>query len=178
MESLNAWEAALMSRLGSWGGLTDSLMRGISALGDYGILMILTALVLLCFRKTRRCGLAAAIALAAGAIVGNGVLKPLVARVRPYDFDPSLTLLVPPQNDFSFPSGHTLAAFETAVPILRYHRKWGIAALAFAGLMAFSRVYGMVHYPTDVLAGALIGTACGLLGVAAAEKIAQKTGKL
>lgn len=175
-DALNAWETPLMEQLGGWGGgLLDPAMTVISRLGDYGLVMILTAAILLCFKKTRRAGIAAALALLIGMIVVNGILKPLFARVRPYDFDPSLTPLIPPPDDASFPSGHALAAFETAVPILRYLGKWGIAALVFAGLMAFSRVYVMVHYPSDVFAGAVIGVLAGLCGIVLTEKIAKKS---
>jgi len=137
----------------------DWFMPLVTSLANSGIFWILLAVILLCFRKTRHIGVTMAIALILGLLVGNLTLKPLTARIRPYDFDPSIVLLIPPEHEFSFPSGHTLASFEGAVSIFLYHRKSGIAALLLAALIAFSRLYLMVHYPVDVIVGAVLGSA-------------------
>jgi len=143
----------------------DSLMPIVTAFGNYGIVWILLAAVLLLFKRTRKIGMSVGIALTLGLIVGNLTLKPLTARIRPYDFDPSIRLLISPEHDFSFPSGHTLASFEGAAVICIYNRKFGCAALIFAGLIAFSRLYLMVHYPIDVIAGAVLGSIFALIAV-------------
>ncbi len=152
----------------------DWFMPIVTSLANAGIFWILLAIVLLCFKKTRKVGLTMGIALVIGLLVGNLTLKPLTARIRPYDFDPSITLLIPPEHEFSFPSGHTLASFEGAVSIFAYNRNFGIAALIFAALIAFSRLYLMVHYPIDVITGAILGSA---FAVAAVKITALISGK-
>ena len=97
------------------------------------------------------------LSLLCGMIVGNLCLKNLVMRPRPCWIDASVPLLIPVPHDYSFPSGHTLAAFETAVSIFLVNRKWGTAFLIFAALIGLSRMYLFVHFPTDVLSGAALG---------------------
>lgn len=152
------------------GPLLDELMTGITFLGDKGWFWILLAAVFLCIKKTRPLGLAMAVSIAAGALIGNLALKPLVARQRPCWLDPSVALLIANPGDFSFPSGHTLVSFEGAVSIFLYNRKWGWWALALAVLIAFSRLYLFVHFPTDVLAGAALGTAIALAAYGAVHR--------
>ena len=140
----------------------DAFMPAFSSLCNAGILPILLALVLLIPKKTRRIGLTIGVALTLGLIFGNGILKNVVGRVRPYAVDPALVteaqLLVAPLKDWSFPSGHTLAAFEAAVSVRFYSKLWGRVALVIAVLFGFSRLYLYVHWPSDVLAGAVLGT--------------------
>ncbi len=152
----------------------DAVMPYITKFADSGIGWILLALVLLIPRKTRRMGAAMGVALAIGFVTGNLLLKNLVARTRPFLFDPSIELLIVPPHEFSFPSGHTLASFECAVAVFCYRRKWGVAALLFAVLIAFSRLYLQVHYPTDVLCGAILGSLIGYLAYRIVETIAHK----
>lgn len=152
----------------------DRLMPLITSLANYGIFWILLAVVLLLFKRTRKIGLSMGIALILGLIVGNLILKPLTARIRPYDFDPSILLLIPPEHEYSFPSGHTLASFEGAVTIFMYNRKFGTAALILAALIAFSRLYLMVHYPLDVFAGAVLGSVFTMAAVKGTNFIFKK----
>ena len=79
----------------------------------------------------------------------NVLLKPLVGRARPFQSDGSVALLVSSPGDFSFPSGHTGASFAAAA-VMFFGRSslWGWA-LALAALIAFSRLYLYVHYPSD-----------------------------
>lgn len=156
----------------------DQLMPLITSLANYGIFWILLAAVLLLFKRTRKIGLSMGIALVLGLIVGNLTLKPLTARIRPYDFDPSILLLIPPEHEYSFPSGHTLASFEGASVIFIYHRKFGISALILASLIAFSRLYLMVHYPLDVIAGAIFGTAFAWIAVKLTNSIYKKNSSI
>ena len=82
----------------------------------------------------------------------------MVGRIRPYDYDPTLvSILKRLPSDLSFPSGHTLASFEAATAIFIRNKKWGVPALVLAVLIALSRLYVTVHYPTDVIAGLLLG---------------------
>ena len=125
------------------------------------ILWILLAVILLCFKKTRKAGVAMAMAMACGYLIGNMGMKHLFARIRPYDVT-EVDLLVAKLHDFSFPSGHTLVSVEAATALWYYHRKWGIAALVLAALIAYSRLYLFVHYPTDVVVGVILGVVIAL----------------
>lgn len=146
----------------------DTVMPLITKLGDAGIFWIAVAVALLIFPKTRKIGLSMGAALLIGLVVCNLTLKPLLARIRPYDyqlehFGKTIALLVATPHDFSFPSGHTLASFEAAIALTVYNRKWGIPAIVLAALIAFSRLYLYVHYPTDVLFSLLISVGIAFL---------------
>jgi len=136
----------------------DAVIPYITKLGDGGIFFILTAVVMLFFKRTRKAGITVGLALVMGLLIGNLTLKPLIARIRPYDWNPDAVLLIDKLHDYSFPSGHTLASFEAAGALMLCHRKtFGYPALALAFVIAFSRLYLYVHYPTDVLAGMILG---------------------
>lgn len=135
----------------------DKCMKAISGLGDKGFIWILAGVVLLGFKRTRPMGLCVLLSLAAGLLFGNVIIKNLAARSRPCWIDGSVLLLIENPADYSFPSGHTLAAFESAVSVWLYNRKWGFGVLVLAVLMGFSRMYLFVHFPTDVLAGMTLG---------------------
>ena len=132
-------------------------------------------------KKTRKTGCVMRAALLMGVIFGNGILKPLIHRVRPYDnaaWSPAVTratLLISPPSDYSFPSGHTLSSFAATTVI--WHglgKKYGIPALVWSCLIAFSRLYFRVHYVTDILGGMVIGTAVGALACLAVNIIQKK----
>ncbi len=152
----------------------DFLMPLITKLGDHGIFCIALSLLLICFKKTRKTGITIGVSLAIGFLVGNIFLKNVVGRIRPYDLNPNVDLLVAKLHDFSFPSGHTLACFETAGAIFLNNKKFGVAALILAALVAFSRLYLYVHYPTDVLAGIVLGIGFALLAGLLVNKAYKK----
>ena len=158
----------------------DTVMPIITVFGDAGIFWMVISALLFVFPKTRRTGLGMAIAMMIGLIVCNVTLKPLVGRIRPYDLQAELgvtiQLLGEKMHDFSFPSGHTIASFEAAVVLLRNSKKMGIPAMILAVLIAFSRLYLYVHYPTDVIASVILGTLFALIGNALAGLIAPKLG--
>lgn len=141
----------------------DWLMPKITALGNVGIFWIVLGIVLVCIARTRRIGICMLISIGIGALIGNVLLKNLVARERPCWIDSQILLLIENPKDYSFPSGHTLVSFEGAVSIYKKNRWWGVAALPLAVLIAFSRLYLFVHFPTDVLCGAVLGTAIAVL---------------
>ncbi len=154
----------------------DFIMPLITVLGDAGIFWIAAAVVLLLIPKQRKAGLSMGIALLIGLVVCNMILKPWVGRIRPYDyqlehFGKTIELLVATPHDYSFPSGHTIASFEAAVALTVHNRKLGIPAMILAVLIAFSRMYLYVHYPTDVLASVVLGTAIAFLGCFIAKKL-------
>lgn len=134
-------------------GFCDGLMRFVSLLGEYGFVWILIAVVMLCTKKYRRCGVFLAAALTVSLFVGVLGIKNLVQRPRPFEVNPALVPQIPKPTDFSFPSGHTLTAFVSALVILSFDRRVGAAALVLAVLIALSRMYLYVHFPTDILGG-------------------------
>lgn len=144
--------------------LLDLLVPRITALGDHGLLWIALAALLLIFPRTRRLGAAVAVSLLLESFACNLLLKPLIARTRPCDLNSAISLLIPRPRDYSFPSGHTGAAFA-AVSALWFGKSslWK-PVLVPAVLIALSRLYLYVHFPTDVLGGVLLGCAAGWLG--------------
>lgn len=147
----------------------DFIMPLITLLGDAGIFWIAVSVILILIPKYRKAGLSMGVALLIGLVVCNMILKPWVGRIRPYEyqlnhFGKTIALLVATPSDYSFPSGHTIASFEAAVALTVHNRKLGIPAMVLAVLIAFSRMYLYVHYPTDVLASVVLGTAIAFLG--------------
>ena len=165
-------------RANVWCEVLDVAMPIITTFGDGGIFWIAWSVLLMFFPKTRKTGLGMAFALAMGLVVCNLTLKPMVARIRPYDLQAELgvtiNLLQGAMHDFSFPSGHTIASFEAATVLLKNSKKMGIPAYILAILVAFSRLYLYVHYPTDVIASIILGTIFALIGNALAGVIAPK----
>ena len=153
----------------------DKTLAFITSLGNAGIIWIVLAVVLLILPKTRKTGIIVAAALLMDLILCNLILKNLVARVRPYDVNTAIAILIKKPLDFSFPSGHTAASFAamTALFLAKMKKAW-IAALILAVLIAFSRLYFYVHYPTDVLGGAVVGILSGIIGYAIVEKIDKR----
>jgi len=149
----------------------DAFMIFLTRLGNSGIIWIAVILFLLANRSTRRGAAAAALALLLETVICMLIIKPLVARPRPYMMDGSVTLLIPKLRDFSFPSGHTGSGFAVVTALLFSKTKifekfplW-IPLGVLAALIAVSRLYLFVHYPTDVLAGAAFGILFGYLSV-------------
>ncbi len=151
-------------------GFLDFIMPVITLLAEGGILPVVISIVLMCMKKTRKAGIQMAIALVIGLVVVNLTLKPLVARVRPYDAIEGIRLLIDAQSDYSFPSGHTLAAFECAGVISFNYKRLAPYVIIVASLVGFSRLYLFVHYPTDVLTSVVLG----LLFAFAAGKITDR----
>ena len=147
-------------------GLLDPFMKVYTQLGNTGMLFIALGLILLLFRPTRKAGFSALCAMLIGLVVVNFTIKPLIARERPWLVIRDFVNLVPEKDPNSFPSGHTNAAFAFALAVcMSAPRRWMKIAAVCAGLvMGLSRLYVGVHFPSDVLAGALIGSLCGLAG--------------
>ena len=160
-----------------WCPTLDFLMPIITTFGDGGIFWIAISVILMITKKYRKTGLSMAFALTMGLLVCNIILKPGVARIRPYDFQlqyfaKEIQLIAGGMHDFSFPSGHTIASFEAATAILLRHKKLGTAAMILAILIAFSRMYLYVHYPTDVIASVFLGIGLAFLASWIVDKTA------
>lgn len=156
-------------------GFLTPIMQAITALGNGGAFWIVLTVLLLLFQKTRRAGICCALALILDLLAVNIAIKPLVARIRPYQVLPEITLITNLPGDYSFPSGHSAASFAAAWALFRSGRKkWGAWALALAALIALSRLYVGVHYPTDVLGGTLIGFAVAEVAVRILRALSKK----
>ena len=143
--------------------LLDMLMPKITMLGNSGAVWILAAGGLLCTKKYRKYGIILLAGLAMGVLVGNVFLKHLIARPRPCWLDQSVPLLIAVPNDYSFPSGHTLASVIGATILTAADRRFGIIAIPLAILIAFSRLYLYVHFPSDILGAVILGLGIGAL---------------
>ncbi len=162
------------------GGLLDVVMPLITALGNGGWFFLVLTVGLLLSKRYRQQGKTLGGALLLCLLVGNLLLKPLVGRIRPYDLVEGFELLVQPLRDYSFPSGHTMAAAACAAVFWRYRRLfkgWSAVVLLGAVLMAFSRLYLYVHFPTDVLCGAVLGVAMAAISIRVNEAILRKKEK-
>ena len=141
--------------------LMNFLMPKITLLGNGGAIWILAAVILLCTKKYRKQGVLLLAGLIVGVLVGNVCLKHLIARPRPCWLDSSVQLLIANPTDYSFPSGHTLSSVISATILTKTDRRFGYAAIPLAALIAFSRLYLYVHFPSDVFAAAVLGVVIG-----------------
>lgn len=155
----------------------DVVMPFITSLADRGLIWIALAIILILIPKTRKAGMMVAMALVLDSVLCNMVAKPLFARVRPYDIRTDIEIIVRKPRDFSFPSGHTAASFAAVAALYFAHLDWKWiwrATAVLAAAIAFSRLYLYVHYPTDVLGGALLGILCGWLGSVLVNQLFDK----
>ena len=156
--------------------VADAVFIWYTRLGNAGLVWIVLSLLLLVFRRTRKTGALALLAMLLGFVCCNLTLKPLVARLRPWLVVEGLQALVAEHDPNSFPSGHSCAAFAAAGVWCRgLSRRWlKVGAIVTAALMAVSRLYVGVHFPSDVLAGALLGSMCAWVVWMAEKRIKRK----
>ena len=149
-----AWEFSILYALQEiHNPILDKVMLFISSLGDDGLFWIAIGVICLVFKKHRKMGLQLLISMLCTFIIGNLIIKNLVARPRPCDIDTAVTLLLSRPHGHSFPSGHSINSMVAAVALFLNNKKIGIPALIIATLIGFSRMYLFVHFPTDVIAG-------------------------
>lgn len=141
----------------------DVFLGIFTALGNGGAVWIALTVGLLISKKYRRLGCVMAIGLTFCLLTGNLLLKLMIARDRPFIVNPDIVLAISPPSGYSFPSGHSYSSFMSAVIMAKYSRRLAAAAIPAAVLIAFSRLYFYVHFPTDVLAGTALGIIFGLI---------------
>lgn len=152
------WEFDLLYFLqGLHSPVLDKIMVVITTLGDAGLIWILLAVVLMFTKKYRTCGVTMAVALVMMLVFGNGILKNIFMRERPCWIDESVVLLIKNPHDYSFPSGHTYSSIVAATVLWLANKRAGMAAFVLAVLIAFSRMYLFVHFPTDILTSLFLG---------------------
>ena len=143
--------------------ILDKIMPSITSLGDSGMIWIIISLILMISKKYRKVGVLSLLALTLSTIIGEGILKNIVQRPRPFYELTNIQLLIEKPPSYSFPSGHTGSSFAVAGVIGILIKKYKIPVMILAGLMAFSRMYLFVHYPTDILGGIVLGLSCSYI---------------
>lgn len=161
----------------------NAIMYFFTCIGEYGAVWIAVAILMLiiCPKKFRKVGLTVLIALIISLIMCNGVMKNIFQRVRPFITDNTFEELYnihAHTSGWSFPSGHTSASFAAAIAILMWNRKTGLAALAVAICISFSRLYFAVHYPTDVLTSIILGSIYGVASYFLVKLILKKSDRM
>lgn len=154
--------------------IMDKIMIFITQLGDDGLFWIGIGIVCLVMKKHRRMGLQVLMSMLFTFIIGNLILKNLFARQRPCAIDPSIELIIPYPSEFSFPSGHTMNGVTAAMALFLNNKKIGIPALMIAALIAFSRMYHFVHFPTDILGGFCVGFTVAIIVNYVFDKVQEK----
>ena len=138
----------------------DKVMPIITYLGNGGLIWIILSIVLMINNKYRKIGFLTLCSMVLGAILGEVILKQIFHRSRPFIELPGLELLIKKPLTYSFPSGHTLSAFAAAGVIGGMIKKFKQSVMILAILIAFSRLYLFVHYPSDILVGMVLGLLC------------------
>ena len=171
---MNPFDSAVMTfvQSGFHNPVTDAVFPAVTYLGESGIFWILLSLLIIAMG--RKNGWRTTGCLMLGLLLGEIALKNIICRPRPFQEMPEISLLIPPPSGYSFPSGHSCASFAAATIIFLKDKRPGTAALALAALIAFSRVFLFVHYPTDVLAGSLLGVLCALAAAYGYRRLFQK----
>ena len=152
----------------------DIIIPWLTHLG-HGVVWAIFGLVFLFIKKYRFNGICIISALVATVIISEFVIKPLFLRERPYMLNPEFVLLIPEPSGTSFPSSHTSTSFASALQFFGINRKAGLAAMIFAAVVAFTRLYLYVHFPTDILGGIILGVCMGIITIFVSRKIYKKT---
>lgn len=147
-------------------GFMDKMMTSITALGNMGIFWLLLIIVFLSSKEYKKLAKIMIVSLIINTVLVNIIIKPIVGRVRPFELVDGIKLLVLKPTDPSFPSGHSAISFcmMTVIVLFSKSKSLNIMAIVLAFLIAFSRLYLYVHYPTDVIVGALLGVLTAVLG--------------
>ncbi len=167
VSNLNQWDSALCVRVFRLNGkgILDRLMILFSRLGDGYLYGVMALLVILFDWTTAKVFLPAAGVAFAIELISHGILKKSVRRNRPFERLSEIRQLIKPPDQFSFPSGHTAAAFVMALLLSHFYPSTTALWFGFAGTIGFSRVYNGVHYPGDVFVGMLLGLASGKIAL-------------
>lgn len=158
--------------------IVNNIVKFITMLGDDGLIWIVLGVCFLLFKKTRKSGFVMLISLAVGFVLNDFVLKVIISRPRPFAVNEDILAFIESvgydlPSGYSFPSGHAYSAFNCAVILMLFNKKNGYYALPLAILISLSRIFMCVHYPTDVLAGAVLGIITALIVYAVYKRICK-----
>lgn len=156
------------------GFLDTAIVKLSDLIGSYGEIWLIAAAVMLTNPKSRRCAYTMLVSYLLVFGVGQFGLKNLIDRIRPCNIDLAVAMLVERPTSGSFPSTHAAWAFAAATSVFLHHKKAGIAVLVLAALIAFSRLYLFVHFPSDVLGGVVLGVLSALVAKALVDFIEKK----
>ena len=146
------------------GGFLDVFFSFIYFLSNGAWIWIAAGGAMLCSRKWRLTGVMLLLSLGISAVFGNYVLKNIFSRNRPFIDDPTIQLLIDiPHGYYSFPSGHSITAGASAFSIFIRNKTIGAFAVLLAVLICLSRIFFAVHYPTDIIAGFVLGAVCAVV---------------
>lgn len=154
--------------------IMDKVMVFITTLGDAGLIWILMGIALLINKKYRKVGFMVLGALALGSILGEGIIKNIVQRDRPFISMEGIDMLIKAPTSYSFPSGHTTSSFAAAGVIAINFKNKSVYVFTLAVLIAISRIYLGVHFPTDIISGIVLGLSCAYVSVFIIERIYNK----
>ncbi len=144
--------------------LLDSVMVALSLMVYHAAIWVVLAVLMIASKDHRRPGIAILVSLLVAYVVVELVIKTFIHRERPYVAE-DLTPIIVDSLSYSFPSGHTAYSFASATVITMYYGRWGVPAFVLASMVGISRIYLALHWPTDVVAGALIGIAVAIVCV-------------
>jgi undecaprenyl-diphosphatase len=143
----------------------DKMMPIITMMGNLGVIWFVISSLMFLKVEYRIIGIGVILAVALTTIIGEGIIKHIVKRKRPFYGDSDKELLISRPITYSFPSGHTASSFAVAAVFIETDNAASLEIILLASLIAFSRIYLGVHYPSDVIGGGIIGFLCGLLTV-------------
>ncbi|MDE7104513.1 MAG: phosphatase PAP2 family protein [Ruminococcus sp.] len=151
-------------------GFLDNIMPLITILGNMGIFWVVVALIISAKAKYRKCSITMLVGMVIGVIIGNVIIKNIIQRDRPCWINEIEDMLISNPQDFSFPSGHTMSSFIAATILFHYDKRLGIPSFGVAILIAFSRLYLYVHFPSDIIGGALLGIVIAGMTISITDK--------
>ena len=179
IESITALDLSILDFIHNTlsSSVMDFIMTCLTYSAEYGIFVFILFAVMMCIKKMRKTGFAVAAAAIGVMLFGELLIKHIVARPRPFVVNGAIDLIIKAPSGFSFPSSHAAVCFAVATAIFLFHKRLGIIAYIYAALVAFSRMYLYVHYPSDILGGIALGIACGAGAVALVKLICKKIDK-
>lgn len=154
--------------------VADIIMKCLTYSIEYGAMAILVFIVMMFVKKMRKTGFAVMGATLSVLLFGELILKHIVCRPRPFTVNSAIDIIIKAPSGFSFPSSHTATCFAMATAIYLFHKRLGIIAYIYASLVAFSRMYLYVHYPSDIIGGIALGIGCGIGSAALVKLISKK----
>ncbi|MGL4761715.1 MAG: phosphatase PAP2 family protein [Sarcina sp.] len=165
MGFLDTFNMAILNQFKDWHGpIIDKIALAFTKIGTDGLIFLIIALILLITVKYRKIGFMIFFASAINLVIVEA-LKHIVKEPRPFLTHPELlnSVIGAAPHSYSFPSGHASAAFVGAFILAYYFKKWSVPVYLLAIAIAVSRPFLLVHYPTDVIAGAIIGIISSIL---------------